>query len=180
MLHRRESGYLSQAQSSELLRQDTGTILETSAVEVHEGSTPGSSPAKASPSSSSFSSSPSANPSRLVVPKEKVTCELLEVIKNDLDDPDLPAEEIAHTNVFTLGLDSLSLMEVRDFILRDYGFDFGISELTELETIAAMAELVERESLMEGKEDGETSGAMDRVMVHEAEIEKLKAVTVVK
>ena len=147
---RRESGYLSQAPSAELLKQNT--ILETSAVESRDDSTSSSSPDKSSVSSPS---SPLSLPAiSITTPlKEKVMNELVEVVRNDLDETDMPAETIAQTNVFTLGLDSLNLMEVRDFILRDYGFDFGLSELMELETIAAMAELVVSESIMATEEE---------------------------
>lgn len=117
-----ESGYLTQTASLESM--------------MDQPPTPANTPVKASLPLFQL------NGPAFVQMKSKITSELLEVVKTDLDDPSMPVEKAAGTNIFALGLDSLNLMEMRDYMTQSYGSSMGYAELIELETIQAMAEAI--------------------------------------
>ena len=72
--------------------------------------------------------------------KQKIISDLFSLVKKDLENPEMPVGEVAMTGFFALGLDSLNLMEIREYMIKNFDVCQSYSELLELETIGAMVE----------------------------------------
>lgn len=118
-----ESGYLTQATSAESVQN-----------------TPAVSPIKAPPTTAC----PKPE-SKQQVSEQSIIHSILDLIRREFFDITLPSEEAAETGLFSLGLDSLCLIEVQDFLLKTYEVDLPLARLTELATVKAIAAEVSRE-----------------------------------
>ena len=72
--------------------------------------------------------------------KQKIISDLFSLVKKDLENSEMPVGEVATTGFFALGLDSLNLMEIREYMIKNFDVSQSYSELLELETIGAMVE----------------------------------------
>ena len=119
-----ESGYLTQATSAESVQN-----------------TPAVSPIKAPPTTAC----PEPE-GKQQVSEQSVVDSILDLIRREFFDITLPSEEAAETGLFVLGLDSLCLIEVQDYLLKTYEVDLPLARLTELATVKAIAAEVYRET----------------------------------
>ncbi len=67
-------------------------------------------------------------------------------MEEKLDDTDTSLEDVAECGILELGLDSLDVMQLSDFLKKTYNVHFTFTELTQLETLGAMAEAVVEQS----------------------------------
>ena len=72
--------------------------------------------------------------------KQKIISDLFSLVKKDLENPEMLVGDVATTGFFALGLDSLNLMEIREYMIKNFDVSQSYSELLELETIGAMVE----------------------------------------
>ena len=71
---------------------------------------------------------------------------ILKQVEDELDDTDMPLDEVASSGIYELGLDSLNVMQMADFFKKSYNVHFTFSELVELETLGEVAEAVVQQS----------------------------------
>ena len=76
---------------------------------------------------------------------EVVSC-ILEEIKDDLDSPDLPLEEVAESGMYELGLDSLNVMQTADFINKIYSVKMTFSDVVGHGTLGQLAGFIVQQS----------------------------------
>ncbi len=62
----------------------------------------------------------------------------------ELDDTEIPLEEGAESGI--VGLDSINVMQLSDFLKKTYNIHFTVTELTQLKTLVAVAEAVVEQS----------------------------------
>ena len=78
--------------------------------------------------------------------KKEVLSAILKQVEDELDETDMPLDEVASSGIYELGLDSLNIMQMADFFKKSYNVQFTFSELVELETLGAVAEAVVQQS----------------------------------
>ena len=113
-------------------REESGYVTRSASTELVELSLP----------SKTEICFPPKTASKMEQAKQKIISDLSGLVKKDLENPDMPFEMVATMGFFAIGLDSLNMMEIRDYMFRNYEVSLNYSDLMELETIAAMAEAV--------------------------------------
>ena len=113
-------------------REESGYVTRSASTELVELSLP----------SKTEICFPPKTASKMEQAKQKIISDLSGLVKKDLENPDMPVEMVATMGFFAIGLDSLNMMEIRDYMFRNYEVSLNYSDLMELETIAAMAEAV--------------------------------------
>ncbi len=78
--------------------------------------------------------------------KWDVISTILEEIKEDLDSPDISVEELAESGMYDLGLDSLNVMQMADFLNRFYDLKLTFSDIIDYQTLGRLAEAIVKQS----------------------------------
>ena len=71
---------------------------------------------------------------------------LFKLVEKEIEPSDLSIEMFARSGIFQLGLDSLNIMQIADFLRHTYKVDKKFSELIECETMEEISEMVLKES----------------------------------
>ena len=71
---------------------------------------------------------------------------LFKLVEKEIEPSDLSIETFARSGIFQLGLDSLNIMQIADFLRHTYKVDKKFSELIECETMEEISEMVLKES----------------------------------
>ena len=78
--------------------------------------------------------------------KWDVISAILEEIKGDLDSPDISMEELAENGMYDLGLDSLNVMQMADFLNKLYDLKLTFSDIVDYGTLGRLAETIVKQS----------------------------------
>ena len=78
--------------------------------------------------------------------KWEVISTILEEIKDDLDSPNISLEELAENSMYDLGLDSLNVMHMADFLNKIYNVKVTFSDIVDYGTLGRLAEVIMKQS----------------------------------
>jgi len=78
--------------------------------------------------------------------KQEVLAAIVQQVRDEIEDPKMPLAEIADNGIFELGLDSLNIMQLSDYIKTNYSVHLTFSELTDLDTLGKLSRAVVKQS----------------------------------
>ena len=129
---------LKESDNASIAREESGYITQSASTELVELPLPSQRQAPKTDTSLPFPKIVS----RMEQAKQKIISDLFSIVMKDLENPDMPVGKVATMGFFAMGLDSLNMMEIRDYMFRNYEVSQNYSDLLELETLEAMAEVV--------------------------------------
>ena len=78
--------------------------------------------------------------------KWKVVSKIVQELEEELDSPDMSLEEVAESGMYDLGLDSLNVMQMAEYLNKTYKVKMTFAEVLDHETIGHLAEFIVKQS----------------------------------